>query len=211
MIKTFLWLNHGDVILSKKTNVKFVTINSYWENHPTRILAKLRVLDMNGEDTINPILDRDFIIYSQDKDDEFKILEYEVIGKMYLESHGGRYRKEQRDNPNAIFSDLPVPLTYSTLLPPENVLRDMPYWNDIGGKNLSIIDCIEWAILHLKEEDKKLPCIENYESIKGLESILYWQKTRRRLRQEQGVLGTNLPHKSINFNLGDKKLEIDAD
>lgn len=86
--------------------------------------------------------------------------------------------------------------THADKLPESNVLRHMPYWDGPGGRNLSIIDGLEWVLTHLYHCNKELPCKENQDCIELIETAIIYQKHRRNRRVAQGVLGTNKPHVS---------------
>ena len=92
-------------------------------------------------------------------------------------------------------SGLPNVMTHAERLPPDNPLADMAYWNSPGGKNLTIIACLEWALTHLEHVNKELPCEENTCAIESLRSALECQQQRRQRRMEQGLIGTMEPHK----------------
>jgi len=76
-------------------------------------------------------------------------------------------------------------------------LRTMKYWNAPGGKNLTIIACLEWALVHLQKCHEELFCNENVETITYLEKAIKAQKHRHDVRTRSGVLGTNKPHPSM--------------
>lgn len=88
------------------------------------------------------------------------------------------------------------PCTHTDRLSPTNPLRDFPFWNAPGGRNLAVIHSLEWSLVHLKHCDDELPCSENAESILLLERLIFLQQERRRKRIEQGVLGKPIGHVS---------------
>lgn len=92
------------------------------------------------------------------------------------------------------FSPLPVQ-THEDKLPNHNVLKRMAYWDGPGGKNLTIIDCLEWAETHLEHVNQELPCEQNERALASVKEAISAQRERRQRRIEQNLLGTMEPHK----------------
>jgi hypothetical protein len=90
-------------------------------------------------------------------------------------------------------------------LSPLNPLRDAPYWGHPEGQNLTIFDTLEWAVALLNKMQQELPCGENDTCIWYLKQVIEIQEHRVKLRKQQGVYGTNQPHKWIpkDFPLDD--------
>lgn len=179
------WLAHGDLLYFKSDN-------SYWV-----------VLSYEGmEDYFNVECGRVYIdkSFSCIKDTETQVFDsdekIDVVGKMFLWPDGN-YHHHTMDDCQAPSP----PQTHAAVLPTDHPLREVAYWNAPGGKNLTIIHCLEWALKHLTIEDEKLPCQENTQARWRLMEALQAQQTRQKLRQEQGVLGTMNAHKSHDLSL----------
>ena len=84
-----------------------------------------------------------------------------------------------------------------TQISPNNPLRDFPYWGHPDGKNVTLIDTLEWQIAYLEKMQTELPCGENETCLWHLRWVKGIQEHRIRLRKQQGVYGTNRPHKWI--------------
>lgn len=77
-----------------------------------------------------------------------------------------------------------------------NPLSEIPYWGRGDGKNLSAIHALEWAEAYIEQMQSELKCEENVAALCHIKLALSAQRERLRLRKQQGVLGTNLPHRS---------------
>lgn len=88
-------------------------------------------------------------------------------------------------------------------LPPDNPLSNAPYWGSPNGQNLTPDACLHWLIKYFEVMDQQLSCPENKDSIWHLRMVEKIQGERRQRRIEQGVMGTNLPHKFTNEVLPD--------
>jgi len=94
-----------------------------------------------------------------------------------------------------------APKTLEHALPPNNPLASFPYWGSSDGKNLNTIQVLEWAVAFLAKMETELPCGENRESIWHLSMAIKLQTERQQRRREQGLLGTNKPHKLTPYNI----------
>lgn len=115
---------------------------------------------------------------------------HDIWGKLFLWPDGKLHHTTMDDSHNYGSS----PQTHDSVLPTDNPLASIPYWGHPGGKNLTIIHALEWALLHTQTENGKLPCKENEITIQALQEALKAQRLRQELRIKQGVLGTMLPH-----------------
>lgn len=180
------WLSHGDIIQRHDTH--YLILSSTPNYAALSFTHKAQPIAWGlGSITIstNPI---DLIINSKEP--------IEVKGKMFLWTDGN-YHHHTMDDCQAPSP----PQTHAAILPTDHPLREVAYWNAPGGKNLTIIHCLEWALKHLTIENEKLPCQENIQARWRLMEALQAQQTRQKLRQEQGVLGTMNAHKSHDLSL----------
>jgi len=114
-----------------------------------------------------------------------------VIDRMYYRGPEKRFEIDAIDYEPLILSS--PKMNHANLLK-DNPLSNLPYWGAPGGKNLTIIACLEWALVHLEYENRKLPCKENEITIDNIKKSIRLQKIRQQTRQNQGVIGTNQPH-----------------
>jgi len=172
------WLNPGDLIT--KQGYLYIVYNSKRDDN--KIVSAIQRIDTDliALDAIEN--------YSYNIEDNLSI-----IGKAYLNPQTRQYQHRKLDDCESYGI---TPLDYSDKLSTDNPLSSLPYWNAPGGKNLTIIHALEWALLHLTNEQAKLPCEENESTIEALKIAIEKQQDRRRRRSEQGVLGTKNPHKS---------------
>lgn len=103
--------------------------------------------------------------------------------------------------PGGLGEIIDVEYTHADELSEDNPLRFMKFWQAPSGKNLTLIHTAEWMEVHLKRCQSEQPCPQNERCFPLLTEFIYWQRERRRLRQEQGVLGTNRPHISPEYPL----------
>lgn len=174
------WLHHGDLIYDKNGSY-FVVLDCQKIGTLLNVMLGLVYIDRPYSD-VKDIIDEGYSI-------EEKI---SVVGKMFLWPDGNYHHHTMDDSHNYGTSSK----TYAAALPPDNPLRDHPFWEAPGGKNLTILHCLEWAKLHLENEDAKLPCKENSRANEHIYFAIQELQRRQKLRQEQGVLGTMLPHKT---------------
>jgi len=121
-----------------------------------------------------------------------------IIDRMYYRGEGKPFEIDAIDYSPLILSS--SNLSHANLLR-DNPLGNLPYWGAPGGKNLTIIACLEWALIHLEYENHKLPCRENEITIADIKRSIRLQKIRQKARQDQGVIGTNHPHISDENSL----------
>lgn len=94
--------------------------------------------------------------------------------------------------------------TLAKHLPPDNPLREFPYWEaPPDSKNLNAIACLEWTEAYLNLMQKELKCAENESAIWHVGMALKSMRRRFELRKQQGVAATNLPHISVSETLDD--------
>lgn len=153
-----------------------------------RTIVVGRLLKSDGLDDLGN--DLDFFVTRREG---LQDLELKVIDRMYYHGESKPFQIDPIDYE-------PLMLTgksrhnYSDRLPEDNPLRSLPFWGSPGGKNLTIIACLEWALMHLQNENGKLSCGENVSSIQHLKQAISLQKLRQESRQKQGVLGTDKAH-----------------
>jgi hypothetical protein len=160
-----------------------------------------RKLSPDGTDDLNNVTNCFWINTPAESNAKIKI-----VDRMYFHGEDKPYQVNLIDNEPLYF--LSKPLAHEDVLPPDHPLRHIPYWGAPGGKNLTIIACLEWALMHLEFEDKKLPCVENEETLKSLKWAICLQKMRQQTRLEQGVLGTNKPHVSDDIAIKLPKMKM---
>lgn len=118
-----------------------------------------------------------------------------IIDRMYYWGENQPFHIDMIDY-SSLMDGVPKKLDHSDKLPPEHPLRNFPFWGSPGGKNLTIVAALDWALTHLTFVNDELPCEENRLSIAGLKRIIRLQRLRQNERRNQGVLGTKTPHKS---------------
>lgn len=67
---------------------------------------------------------------------------------------------------------------------------------EVGVNGCQNEDVLEILLHRLGQLQKAFPCRENALAITNIEQGYLWLKRRTELRQQQGVEGLNLPHKS---------------
>jgi hypothetical protein len=174
------WLSPGDII---HINNNWALIHDTVRGLDGNIQSKVYYIDFG---TLEPVTRTILYTYDDNK-------KHTLSGKAYMNPFTKEYQHHKLDDCES-YGVMPV---YADVLSKDNPLGPIPYWNDPGGKNLTILHCLEWALLHLKNEHSKLPCQENEETIVLLTKAIEYQQRRRKLREEQGVLGTNRPHNSL--------------
>lgn len=192
------WTNtpsRGHVVLIKGRAHVVFDIEKHDEH--TQVI-KARILQDDGTDLLGNGTD---CVWFKSTEDKIK-----VIDRMYFHGEGKPYQINLIDNEPLYY--LGKPSAHDDRLPPDHPLRNIPYWGAPGGKNLTIIACLEWALMHLEFEDKKLPCVENEETLKSLKWAICLQKMRQQTRLEQGVLGTNKPHVSDGIAIKLPKMKM---
>lgn len=159
----------------------------------TQTWAMARILNPDGTDFLG---NGTGMIVTKDSRGDKPPGRVKVFDRMYFHGENKPYQIDLIDY-EPLMNNGGNRTDHSDKLSPDNPLRMLPYWGGAGGKNLTIVACLEWALTHLEFENNKLPCLENEKSIWNLREAIALQKHRQKTRQEQGVIGTNQPHKSV--------------
>lgn len=185
-----------------------------WDTHHDGIGLVLSLcpidFDTDGEPHYHPTI-RPTKVYNLPSLEVFDTTEMPNL-KWFL-FHEQMVRKSH--DPDARFERIPkeglgeiisVDYTHSEELSSDNPLRNMQYWNAPGGENLSMIHAAEWIQVHLKHCQDERYCVENELSAPGMAEFIFWQRERRRLRIEQGLVGKQADHVSPKGSLSNAAL-----
>lgn len=177
------WTNNpqaGHVFLENGVVAVITKVALVHQNIPKQI--DFRKLLPDGSDSLSTPTESLFL--APDK-------KLKVIDRMYYRGPEKRFEIDAIDYEPLILSS--PKMNHANLLK-DNPLSNLPYWGAPGGKNLTIVACLEWALVHLEYENRKLPCKENEITILDIKRAIRLQKLRQQTRQNQGVIGTNQPH-----------------
>jgi len=172
---------------------KWLILDYLYDNAYQGLIAHVVLLDSNYQyNDLSPRkkflnLDTDYFPEIQ------KIIWFLLHEQMIRKTKYGKFERRPASGLGE-FSDKDY--THHKRLSNSNPLRSTHYWNNPGGKNLTIIDAIEWTIVHIEHCNDELPCEENEIALTGSKMALSIMKLRRSRRTKQGLIGTNKMHVS---------------